>query len=64
MGNITLEIKNNFELPFKLYPNMLIGQIAFDENMDNEHCLNTYNGKYQYQSGATESYYHKNKKCD
>lgn len=64
VGNITLEIKNNFELPFKLYPNMLIGQIAFDENMDNEHCLNTYNGKYQYQSGATESYYHKNKKCD
>ena len=64
VGNITLEIKNNFELPFKLYPNMLIGQIAFDENMDKEHCLNTYHGKYQHQSGATESYYHKNKKCD
>lgn len=62
VGNITLEIKNNFELPFKLYPNMLIGQIAFDENMDKEHCLNTYHGKYQHQSGATESYYHKNKK--
>ena len=64
VGNITLEIKNNFELPFKLYPNMLIGQIAFDENMDKEHCLNTYHGKYQHQSGATESYYHKNKKLE
>lgn len=56
-GHITLEIKNNFNKPFILYPNMLIGQIAFDLN---EYCERPYNGKYQNQKCVQDSKYYLN----
>lgn len=59
-GNITLEIKNNFNKPFVLYPNMSIGQIAFDLNSK---CENPYNGKYQYQKNVQDSKYYLNNMC-
>lgn len=58
-GTITLEIKNNFNIPIRIYPHMLIGQIAFDKNRK---CQNPYNGKYIGQQEPTESMYYKNEK--
>jgi dCTP deaminase len=52
VGQITLEITNNNNVPVKMYINRGIAQIVFFEGKD---CLNPYNtqSKYQYQKGVT-----------
>lgn len=52
-GQITLELYNASEVPIMLTPNTRVGQIVFCVN--SIPCLNSYKGKYQYQSGATGS---------
>jgi len=57
-GDITLEMGNVGELPIALRPGMPIGQLTFEELV--EPAVNPYSGKYQNQSGTTESRYHLN----
>jgi len=57
-GNITLELGNVGELPIALRPGMPIAQLIFEELV--ERAENPYAGKYQGQTGTTESKYYLN----
>ncbi len=63
-GTITLELVNHFNRPIKLTPGMPIGQMVFHRTYS---CSLPYGerkgSKYQGQSGATMSQYHRNKPC-
>lgn len=52
-GNLTLEIKNLRDVPFKLYPGQLIAQIKFFFVSEPLRLYNTNSNHYQNQTGVT-----------
>lgn len=64
-GNITLELFNSLECMIKLYPGMLIAQIAFqylDNPTTKPYGIKTNNSKYQNDRGPHTSRYYLNTK--
>jgi len=60
-GTITLEIQNNLPRPFTIIPGMPIAQVVFHRTYMCEHPYGERkSSKYQGQTGATQSRYHRN----
>ena len=55
-GQITLEIQNQSMFNVRLYSGMRICQLVYCQMTSP--CFNPYNGKYQFQKGATFSRIH------
>ena len=62
-GTVTLELSNVARLPITLYADMRIGQISFttlSTPAERPYGSQELNSKYQHQTGATASQFHKN----